>query len=423
MLKPGLVKGPWTKTEDETILRAIKSGMTKWSEIANQIPGRIGKQCRERWFNHLDPSIKKSGWTSEEDKILLEHQSRLGNRWCEIAKSLPGRSENSVKNRWNSAMRKRTSRKAQSKTGKESGPASSRKKKTKEKAFVGSSGKVVRKNSVIEAREKMETYHVKVPGAERTEADEYTKLLQYKSFKSRLEARAEFANMSFSGADRRRAHNLAVEILSEMKAESKPESGLDIELFWKELVKVFKPNSLAKKTEKSGKENTKSGKRKTASFSGAKKKKKPTGKDGTKKRAYKRKARVKHPKTNKAAKAQPKPKLQVSAGVTEQQQLKEQESVAPLQLQQESKEGIPEDPLKSREALKIEVTSPLLPIWNMQVSPPAHETVMNRIFGTSTHSPMHGGVEIKDHSPEVDENALFSAELLESDNPISFQLL
>ena len=59
VLKPGLVKGPWTKEEDETIIRCRKEGITKWSEIARRVTGRIGKQCRERWFNHLDPSIRK----------------------------------------------------------------------------------------------------------------------------------------------------------------------------------------------------------------------------------------------------------------------------------------------------------------------------------------------------------------------------
>jgi hypothetical protein len=59
VLRPGLVKGPWTTTEDAVIIQSISEGLTKWSEIAERIPGRIGKQCRERWFNHLDPRIKK----------------------------------------------------------------------------------------------------------------------------------------------------------------------------------------------------------------------------------------------------------------------------------------------------------------------------------------------------------------------------
>ena len=71
VLRPGLVKGPWTREEDDTIVHSIQSGVTKWSEIAAQIPGRIGKQCRERWFNHLDPTIKKGAWTEQEDGVLI----------------------------------------------------------------------------------------------------------------------------------------------------------------------------------------------------------------------------------------------------------------------------------------------------------------------------------------------------------------
>ena len=108
MLRPGLVKGPWTAEEDAIIMSCLDSGITRWSEIAERIPGRIGKQCRERYFNHLDQTINKAPWSAEEDAILEREQARIGNRWCEIAQLLVGRSENSVKNRWNSAMRKRS---------------------------------------------------------------------------------------------------------------------------------------------------------------------------------------------------------------------------------------------------------------------------------------------------------------------------
>ncbi|CAM9986378.1 unnamed protein product, partial [Ectocarpus sp. 8 AP-2014] len=108
-----LVKGPWTTEEDQIIFDCINEKMTRWSEIAELVEGRVGKQCRERWFNHLDPTLKKSSWTPEEDEILVQGQARFGNSWTKIAKLLPGRSENSVKNRWNSAARKKSTRSSQ----------------------------------------------------------------------------------------------------------------------------------------------------------------------------------------------------------------------------------------------------------------------------------------------------------------------
>ncbi|CAN7114031.1 unnamed protein product [Brassica rapa subsp. narinosa] len=108
VLNPELVKGPWTKEEDDMIVQLIqKYGPKKWSTIARYLPGRIGKQCRERWHNHLNPTINKEAWTQEEELVLIRAHQVYGNRWAELTKFLPGRSDNGIKNHWHSSVKKK----------------------------------------------------------------------------------------------------------------------------------------------------------------------------------------------------------------------------------------------------------------------------------------------------------------------------
>ena len=80
-LQPGLRKNKWTQDEDHIILDCINKGITKWSDIATYLPGRLSEQIKERWINSVNPDFKRSAWTEDEIDTLKKAQQKFGNRW------------------------------------------------------------------------------------------------------------------------------------------------------------------------------------------------------------------------------------------------------------------------------------------------------------------------------------------------------
>lgn len=107
--KPTSIEGQWTEGEDAMIVKAVTESsakpFTSWTALSEFLPGRTGKQIRERWFNSLDPNINKSPFSPEDDDLLWQSHRQYGKKWVEIAaKAFQGfRSANQVKNRWHSA--------------------------------------------------------------------------------------------------------------------------------------------------------------------------------------------------------------------------------------------------------------------------------------------------------------------------------
>ncbi|KAK3013136.1 hypothetical protein RJ639_008559 [Escallonia herrerae] len=107
--KSGLNRGPWTIEEDHKLMTFILSnGIQCWRTVP-KLAGlhRCGKSCRLRWINYLRPDLKRGALTEAEEEMIIQLHSRLGNRWSKIAAHFPGRTDNEIKNHWNTRIKKK----------------------------------------------------------------------------------------------------------------------------------------------------------------------------------------------------------------------------------------------------------------------------------------------------------------------------
>ncbi|KAL5804097.1 hypothetical protein ACOSQ3_030897 [Xanthoceras sorbifolium] len=104
-----LKKGPWTAAEDAVLTEYVrKHGEGNWNAVQrNTGLARCGKSCRLRWANHLRPNLKKGAFSPDEERLIVELHAQLGNKWARMAAQLPGRTDNEIKNYWNTRVKRR----------------------------------------------------------------------------------------------------------------------------------------------------------------------------------------------------------------------------------------------------------------------------------------------------------------------------
>ena len=104
--KAKIAKRTWTAPEDAELRSLVlRHGTTSWTVVGEGMEGRSGKQCRERYYNHLAPDLNKGEWSEEEDQVLVSTQLKIGNQWAVLTKYLPGRTDNAIKNRFHALCR------------------------------------------------------------------------------------------------------------------------------------------------------------------------------------------------------------------------------------------------------------------------------------------------------------------------------